>query len=574
MEVGQTWTDTPLQKDEKRQASGPGAVMAQLRGRGAPANMTFFRRPFALVGTIGALCLLVVVSVRFMAAGPGIISTLWITSGVAVVTWFKGGRGLTYGVAFAALVSMALMAGELILGNPPHRAIIFVGLNLLEIMLAVALLRYVFPKLDVHTVKGNVKLFVTCMAACLPSALICGAFLNHGAIDGYFGGVRMWWLGHGVGMLMVLATGLSLGGIFDGAQTSRSYRIRQLAEMVFMLAVLVVASLMVFYFSYLALGFAILPLLLLMAVRLRVLGTAIGLLVVSVIAIKGTMAGTGPYHTMQVSAALGMAQMLILFGYSPVLVVAALLDERDALAERARAGRQKAEIASAAKSRLLANVAHEIKSPVGGIIGIAEMWAAGHLGEVTPAQKDMAQMMVRTGRQIENLAHDLLDVSQAESGAVRIEMRPTDVAGVLHDASKTVSMMPEAAGLKLDILVVEPGLKVMADSQRLAQIIVNLGSNAVKYGRTGGFVRFTATRREDGRIRLAVEDGGPGLTAEKQVQLFEPFNRLGLERTSIEGHGIGLALSKRLAELQNGQMGVVSVQGQGASFWVELAEAY
>ena len=183
-------------------------------------------------------------------------------------------------------------------------------------------------------------------------------------------------------------------------------------------------------------------------------------------------------------------------------------------------------------------------------------------------------MMVRTGRQIENLAHDLLDVSQAESGAVRIELRPTDVAGVLHDVSHTVSMMPEAAGLKLDIQVAESGLKIMADSQRLTQIMINLGSNAVKYGREGGFVRFIATRREDGMIRLAVEDGGRGLTPEKQVQLFEPFNRLGLERSSIEGHGIGLALSKRLAELQKGQMGVASVQGHGASFWVELPEAY
>ena len=578
MEAGQTWTDTPRQAGEKGEAASLGTVLARLYGRNPPANMTFFRRPFALVGTIGALCLLVVISVRFMVAGPGITSTLWITSGVAVLAWLKGGRGLTYSVAFAALVFMALMAGELILGNPPHRAIIFVGLNLLEIALAVVLLRSVFPRLDAHTVKGHVKLIVTCLVACLPSALLCGFLLKHGASDGYLGGVRIWWLGHGVGMLMVLAIGFSLGGALNravgGASAKNGQRIGRLAETLFMLAVLVAASLMVFHYSFLALGFAILPLLLLIAVRMRVLGTAIGLLVVGVIAIKGTMAGSGPYHNMEPGAALAMAQMLILFGYAPVLVVAALLDERDALAERARSGRQKAEEASAAKSRLLANVAHEIKSPVGGIIGIAEMWASGHLGEVTPAQKDMAQMMVRTGRQIENLAHDLLDVSQAESGAVRIELRPTDVAGVLHDVSHTVSMMPEAAGLKLDIQVAESGLKIMADSQRLTQIMINLGSNAVKYGREGGFVRFIATRREDGMIRLAVEDGGRGLTPEKQVQLFEPFNRLGLERSSIEGHGIGLALSKRLAELQKGQMGVASVQGHGASFWVELPEAY
>ena len=165
-----------------------GAGLARLHDRHAPANLTFFRRPFALVGTVGALCLLVVISVRFMAAGPGVISTLWVTSGVAVLTWLKAGRGVRYDLAFGALVFMALMAGELILGNPPHRAIVFVALNLLEIVLCLMILRHIFPKLDVHSVNGQVKLLVTAFCAVLPSALLCGVVLNHGASDGYLSG--------------------------------------------------------------------------------------------------------------------------------------------------------------------------------------------------------------------------------------------------------------------------------------------------------------------------------------------------------------------------------------------------
>lgn len=571
--MGQYWASRT-----KAGADGVGEAMAPsmspksrigLVERGSTQNMTFFRRPFALVATVGALCLLVVISVRFMAAGPGIIATLWVTGGVAILAWLKSGRGFAHNLAFCALVFISLMAGELILGNPPHRAILFVLLNVLEIALAVGFIRMAFPRLDIHSVNGQMKLFLTCLVVTIPSALLCGALLRHGASDGYWGGVRMWWMGHAVGMLMVLATGLS----FEGINWRTRKPIKRIVEWLLLMLALVCACYAVFHLSVSPAGFTLLPVLLFIAVRLRVIGTAIGLLVISAFAIKGTMSGTGPYHGLQVDHALAMAQMLILLGYAPILLVAALLDERDGLAERARIGRQKAEMASSAKSRLLANVAHEIKSPVGGIIGIAEMWGSGHLGEVTDAQKEMAEMMVRTGRQIETLAHDLLDVSQAESGAVRIELRPTDVAGVLHDAIKTVSLMPEAASLKLNIIVAEPGLKVQADSQRLAQIIANLASNAVKYGREGGFVRFLAVRGNEGMIRMVVEDGGPGLSPEKQAQLFEPFNRLGLERTSIEGHGIGLALSKRLAELQNGLMGVESVQGQGAAFWIELPEA-
>ena len=304
-----------------------------------------------------------------------------------------------------------------------------------------------------------------------------------------------------------------------------------------------------------------------------ILALTVGLMIISLLAVGGSMQGLGPYAlVLEGGDRALMAELLVLFGYLPIMLVAALLEERDRFAERAHLGQVRAEKASAAKSRLLANVAHEIKSPVGGVIGIGELWKAGQLGPVSTSQAEMADMLVRTARQVEALALDLLDLAQAESGAVKVELRPTDVTGVLEDVGRATALRPDAKDIQLDVVSESDGLVALADSQRLTQVIANLASNAVKYGGSGGVVVLRASRIRD-QVRIEVIDRGRGLSVEKQTQLFEPFNRLGLERTTVEGHGIGLALAKRLVELQGGSIGVTSTLGQGATFWVELPAA-
>jgi signal transduction histidine kinase len=340
-----------------------------------------------------------------------------------------------------------------------------------------------------------------------------------------------------------------------------------------LLSLLTASCVAIFTGQSLPIAFAIMPLLLLIAVRLRMLGVTAALVIITVLAVGGSMAGHGPYAgTLDGPDRAMMAQLLVLFGYLPIMLVAALLEERDRLSDRAKLGQVRAERATEAKSRLLANVAHEIKSPVGGIIGIGELWKTGQLGPVTPTQAEMADMLVKTARQVETLAHDLLDVARAESGAVKVELRPTDVPGVLEDIRRATTLRPEAAGVRLEVLTEGDGLIALADSQRLSQVVANLASNAVKYGGEGGSVILRACRVHDG-VRIEVIDRGPGLTSEKQTQLFEPFNRLGLERSTVEGHGIGLAIARRLIELQGGSIGVISAPGEGATFWLELPAA-
>ena len=346
--------------------------------------------------------------------------------------------------------------------------------------------------------------------------------------------VQTWWFGHALSIAVVGSFGL----VVTKRELVRFRPPARAIEAVVLLSLLTTVCITIFTRQSLPIGFVTLPLLLLIAVRLRMLGVTAGLVVITLFAVGGTMAGYGPYSSsFQGPDRAMMAQLLVLFGYLPIMLVAALLEERDRLSDRARMGQVRAERASEAKSRLLANVAHEIKSPVGGVIGIGELWKTGQLGPVTPTQAEMADMLVKTARQVEALAHDLLDVARAESGAVKVELRPTDVPGVLEDVRRSAMLRPEAQNVRMEVISEGDGLIALADSQRLVQVVGNLASNAVKYGGEGGIVVLRACRVHDG-VRVEVIDRGPGLTPEKQAQLFESFNRLGLERSTVEGHGI------------------------------------
>jgi signal transduction histidine kinase len=441
---------------------------------------------------------------------------------------------------------------------------------MLEICLAVLLARRFAPTLNLASVEGACRfLLAAAIIAPIPAAVFAGGMLWWMTGADFLDSARMWWFGHGLSIAVLSSFGLALT-----RREAARYRVpARAAEAVVLLGALAAVSYAVFFLQQMPIAFAPMPLLLLIAVRMRMPGVTAGLVIISVLAVAGSMQGLGPYAVAFEGADRAlMAQLLVLFGYLPIMLVAALLEERDRFADRARAGQARAEKASEAKSRLLANVAHEIKSPVGGVIGIGELWKTGQLGPVSTTQAEMADMLVKTARQVEALAHDLLDVARAESGAVKVELRPTDVPGVLEDVRRTTALRPDAEGIRLEVISEGDGLVALADSQRLNQIIANLASNAVKYGGSGGLVIFRARKIHDG-VRIEVIDRGVGLSVEKQTQLFEPFNRLGLERSAVEGHGIGLALAKRLVELQGGSIGVTSAPGEGATFWVELPAA-
>jgi signal transduction histidine kinase len=532
--------------------------------------MAFFREPLAPIFTAVAVLVLVVLAIEF-ARTAGLVAGLWGAGGLAVAVWLRNARGPLYDLCFGGLLATGIAAGELLAGNTYALTALFTVTNMIEITGAVLLARRFAPTLNLATVDGACRfLLAAAVIAPLPAAAAtAGALYMINGADP-FEGFQTWWFGHALSIAVIGSFGLSLTRRHVMALR---HPVRA-TEAVVLLALLIAVCVGVFFQSQVQVGFVVIPVLILIAARFRLLGVSTALVLVALTAVGGAMLGRGPFISAGPDLAdqALLAQLMVLLGCMPVLLVASLLEERDRLSDRAKAGQMRAERASEAKSRLLANVAHEIKSPVGGVIGIGELWKTGQLGAITPTQAEMAEMLVKTARQVEALAHDLLDVARAESGAVKVELRPTDVPGVLEDVRRATALRPEAHDMRLHVVSEGDGLIALADSQRLTQVIANLASNAVKYGGSGGLVVFRASKIYDG-VRIEVIDRGPGLSGEKQAQLFEPFNRLGLERSTVEGHGIGLALAKRLVELQGGTIGVVSTPGEGAAFWVELPAA-
>ena len=533
------------------------------------ASLRRRRQTMAPVFTAIAVTVMVVVSISF-ARSVGLVAPLWGAAGLAVVVWLRTSTGRMYDLSFAGLIALGMAAGNFLIGNDTVHTAMFTAANMLDVGMAVWIARRFAPTLNLATVEGATRFLVgAALIAPIPAAVFVSGMLM--LMDGTnpIQSAQTWWFGHALSIAIIGSFGLSVTKREVGRLRSPAVAL----EAAVLMALLTVGGWIVFVHLDVQLSFLILPILLLIAVRLRMLGVTAALLVITILAVGGSMKGHGPFagDFSRADQAL-MAQLLVMLGYLPIMLVAALLEERDRLSDRAKLGQVRAEKASAAKSRLLANVAHEIKSPVGGIIGIGDLWQGGQLGPVNETQTEMAAMLVKTARQVETLAHDLLDVARAESGDVSVELRPTDVPGVLEDVRSATALRPEAVNLRLEVMTEGDGLVALADSQRLNQVITNLASNAVKYGASGGVVVFRACRVHDA-VRIEVIDQGQGLSPEKQAQLFEPFNRLGLERSTIEGHGIGLALAKRLVELQGGSIGVVSQPGEGATFWIELPAA-
>ncbi len=226
--------------------------------------------------------------------------------------------------------------------------------------------------------------------------------------------------------------------------------------------------------------------------------------------------------------------------------------------------------ASAAKSEFLSSMSHELRTPLNAVLGFAQLLEHDRKQPLTERQQERLQHVLRGGEHLLRLIDDVLDLSHIEAGRVSIASEPVRVSDVLAEVAATLDAMAARAQVAIAIAPVSAELPlVFADRTRLAQILMNFGSNAIKYGRAGGHARFEAVEDGDG-VRLTVIDDGIGIPADKRDKLFEPFQRAGQETGPIEGTGIGLAISRRLAGLMNGRVGYAGDATGGSRFWVDV----
>jgi protein-histidine pros-kinase len=224
-----------------------------------------------------------------------------------------------------------------------------------------------------------------------------------------------------------------------------------------------------------------------------------------------------------------------------------------------------------AKNRFLANMSHELRTPLNGIIGFAEFLVDGKPGKLNAKQTEYLTDILNSGRHLLQLINDVLDLAKVEAGKMEFNPETFVVAKAIDEVCAVAKPIAQKKNIQVSVQVA-PGLdSVTLDQQKFKQVLYNLVSNAVKFTDEGGKVTIIAAPHGAQQLRLAIKDTGIGIRAEDVRRLFREFEQLesGASRR-YEGTGLGLALTKRIVELQGGTIAVESEAGKGSTFTVVL----
>ena len=227
---------------------------------------------------------------------------------------------------------------------------------------------------------------------------------------------------------------------------------------------------------------------------------------------------------------------------------------------------QQLRAANQAKSEYLSRMSHELRTPLNAILGFAQLL---ELEDLREQQRENLHYILSAARHLLGLINEVLDIAAIEAGRLALTLEPVAVADVVAEAVGLVRPLADQHGILLASQPPSCDAHVEGDRQRLKQILLNLASNAVKYNHQGGSVQLDCEEVAGGRLRIKVRDTGPGIPTASIQRLFVPFERLE-NGQAVEGTGLGLPLSRRLAEAMGGTLELTTAVGQGSTFWVEL----
>ena len=252
------------------------------------------------------------------------------------------------------------------------------------------------------------------------------------------------------------------------------------------------------------------------------------------------------------------------------------ITERIKVEEESRIARMEAEKANLAKSEFLSRMSHELRTPMNSILGFAQLL---EMGELNLNQKKGINHIMKSGKHLLNLINEVLDISRIEAGRLDISIEPIQINAIILEMMDILTPFAQKHQIKLQLLHSDANkLFVSADLQSLRQVLLNLINNAIKYNKEGGDVTVKVEIKANNNgdksiIRISISDTGLGIKQEDISKLFIPFERITSLGTQIEGTGLGLAVVKKLTENMGGSYGVVSIPGEGSTFWIELHEA-
>jgi PAS domain S-box-containing protein len=274
--------------------------------------------------------------------------------------------------------------------------------------------------------------------------------------------------------------------------------------------------------------------------------------------------GTRILHTKKIPILDAAGEPVFLLGISEDIT------ETKKVLEALRLAREEADRANRAKTQFLASMSHELRTPLNAILGFSELLADDSTGRFDEATKRRFLSQIHgSGQHLLELINDILDLSKVEAGQMELHLRPVDVGKVIDEVRATVEPLARSKAITL---TTEPigELQLTADAAKFRQMLLNLVSNAIKFTPNGGRVGIEA-RRVKSWVEIAVSDTGIGIAAEDMGHLFTEFHQLdGGPARQQEGTGLGLALTKRFAELHGGQVTVKSRAGKGSTFTLRL----
>ena len=234
--------------------------------------------------------------------------------------------------------------------------------------------------------------------------------------------------------------------------------------------------------------------------------------------------------------------------------------------------KEKAEKASKATSEFLSRMNHELRTPLNAILGFSQALLLDEDEPLSELQRESVEYVSMGGKHLLELVNESLDLAIIESGKMSFKITTIDTEYLIEESLGLCQSLAKVKGIRLISTIEYAELpKISADHLRLKQVLLNLLSNAIKYNRPGGLVTLKLRKLACGRVRIMVTDTGIGIPSHLMDKLFVQFERLGAEQSDVEGAGVGLALSKQLVENMGGRIGVLSREGKGSTFWVELA---